>query len=134
MTPTEAKAQFIAWLRTNYPEAYAIGFSQSAPSQGVSGFWDSFDAAVSNITQALPDLAKTYVDYQNAQNLIELNAKRAQQGMSPLTLNAQGQLVTAGGLPVTQNDMRLASGSISNTTLLIGGGVALLLIVLLLNR
>lgn len=135
----QARAQFIAWLRDNYPEAYAAGFPMMGDANlgddSGGGFWsnvgDAFTSAVTNITAALPTLANDYVQYQNAQNLITLNAQRANQGLAPLTMNASGQLVSANGYPVTNRDLSLASSGLSTTTWLLIGGGALALILLL---
>lgn len=138
-----ARAQFLAWLRINFPELYDAGTNRANAIPAASGigddsgggFWssigDTFNNVVSNVTQALPQLAQTYASYQNQQNIIKLNAQRAQQGLAPLTYNAQGQLMQ-GGVPYTSSDLRLAgSGGISTTTLLLMGGGALALILAL---
>jgi hypothetical protein len=139
-----ARAQYLAWLRSSFPELYdAATMNVRPPGAGLGddtssgGFFDSlgsaFNNVVTNVTQALPQLANTYAAYENQQNLIRLNSQRANQGLSPLTYNAQGQLM-AGGIPYTSSDLRLAGSGLSLTTLLLIGGGAIGLIFLLKNR
>ena len=133
------RAQYLAWLRGNFPELYyqAIGNARDASrGPGMSGIFDSignaFTSVVSDVTKALPSLAQTYSQHESQKNLLAANTQRAAQGLAPLQYNAAGQLVTAGGLPYTAADYQLAlrggTGSSSTTLLLLGGGALLLLV------
>lgn len=122
---THNRAQYLAWLRAHAPQLY----NQAMPvPNGVAGFWDSvgstFNSVISNVTNALPNLANTYSQYQQSRNLIELNTQRAREGLSPLILQ-NGQLVTMDGQPYTEREWSIARTGVSPMT--IGIGIAALL-------
>lgn len=109
------RAQYLFWLRENFPELYyqaTMPLISTAKQRGLSGFFDTlvggFKSVVSSVTTALPSLAKTYVEYDVQKRLIEANTKRAGQGLPPVQYDASGQLVVAGGIPYTQADIAMA--------------------------
>lgn len=136
------RAQYLAWLRTNFPDLYAdimAGVADNVREASLSGFFDSvgtaFSSVLNNVTKALPSLAQTYSQYEAQKKLLQVNTSRASQGLAPLQYDTQGRLITAGGLPYTAEDYQLAlhggtSGLDSTTLLLIGGAVLLLVLVL----
>lgn len=134
---TKARAQYLAWLRSNFPTLYerATANVSAPPAPGLSGFLDTltsgFSNVVNSVTSALPDLARTYSEYRQAESLIKLNSQRAGQGLSPLAYNASGQLVTASGQPYTTQDFSLASTGMSTTTWIALGAAGLLGVFLL---
>lgn len=134
---TKARAQYLAWLRSNFPTLYEHAIANvSAPSApGLSGFLDTltsgFSNVVNSVTSALPDLARTYSEYRQAESLIKLNSQRAGQGLSPLAYNASGQLVTASGQPYSSADFSLASTGMGTGTWVALGAAGLLGVYLL---
>lgn len=138
------RAQYLFWLRENFPELYyqtTTPLLVSAKQRGLAGFFDTlvggFKAVVSNVSAQLPGLAKTYVEYDIQKRLIDANNKRAAQGLPPVQYDASGQLVVAGGIPYTQADLAMAqqlqSGALSgndSTLYWILGGLGLLFLVL----
>lgn len=129
---TVNRAKFLAWLRANYPDLY----NEAMPRAQMGGFLDSigsvFNNVVTNVTQALPNLANTYAQYRAQEQLIRMNAERAKQGLAPLSYQ-NGQLVDASGQPYTQSDLSIASTANTWLPVAIVGGV-LLFAVLLLKR
>lgn len=132
LSVTQARAQYLAWLRNNFPLLYehAIANVNAPPAEGLSGFLDTLGSAFSNVvssvTTALPNLAKTYSEYRQAESLIKLNSQRASQGLSPLAMNAAGQLVTASGQPYSDADFSLAASGFNTTTWIALGAAGLL--------
>lgn len=131
-TATVNRAKFLAWLRSNYPHLW----NQVVPSRQIGGFLDSlgstFNNIVTNVTQALPNLANTYAQYRAQEQLIRMNADRARQGLAPLTYQ-NGQLVDASGQPYTESDLSIARTgfSIGNIAMI---GTAVVLAIILLTR
>lgn len=119
---TQARAQYLAWLRSKFPTLYetAIMRTVQPPTNGLSGLFDSigtvFGNVVKSVTNALPQLANTYSEYRQAESLIKLNSQRASQGLSPLTYNANGQLITASGQPYSAQDFSIASTGMGTAT------------------
>lgn len=144
------RAMYLSWLRQEYPDLYSMAvfpLISEAKARGLAGFLDSlvggFKSVVSNVTQALPGLAKTYVDYDVQKRLIKANTDRAMQGLAPLQYNAMGQLVVSGGIPYSQADLQLAQQQLAapliaspsdNTLLYVIGGVGVLLVIVLSSR
>lgn len=130
---THNRALYLAWLRQAHPKLYMQAISPQSMRAGLSGFWDSvgatFNSVVSNVSNALPNLANTYAQYQQSRDLIEMNNQRARQGLPPLMLQ-NGQLVTMSGEMYTDNEWRLASTGISPNTMLIGTAVVIGLVLL----
>lgn len=133
----KARAQYLAWLREKFPTLYetAIMRTVQPPTNGLSGLLDSigtvFGNVVNSVTTALPQLANTYSEYRQAESLIKLNSQRAQQGLSPLTYNANGQLVTASGQPYSAQDFSIASSGMGTATWIALGAAGLLAVWLL---
>lgn len=144
MSATENRAMFLAWLRENHPDIYSQ-FVAPAPLVGqqlapvaLSGFLDSignaFNSVLTNVTNSLPKLAETYSTYQQQRELLRINAERARAGQAPLTVNAQGQLITAAGIPYTEDEWRIAqsAGGIGTGGMIaLGLAFALLLAIIL---
>lgn len=139
--PVTSRAQYLAWLRTNFPDLYedaTASIREDFQQRQLSGFFDTigtaFNSIVTNVSQALPQLAQTYAQYGAQKDLLRANTTRANQGLPPLQYNAQGQLVTTAGLPYTAEDYQLAQrgskGLDQNTMLLIVGALVLLLVIL----
>ena len=149
MSALENRAMYIAWLRTDFPELYDRAVTplvRNARQVGLSGFFDTLVGGIKSVAasvgQALPGLAKTYVEYDVQRRLIEANTKRAQQGMAPLMYDSTGRLVTASGIPYSQADLALAQlaqpalpgqveSSLDANTLLLFGGLAVVTVLLL---
>jgi hypothetical protein len=139
------RAQYLFWLRENFPELYfqaTLPLMRAAKARGLSGFFDTlvggFKSVVASVATALPSLAKTYAEYDVQKRLIAANTQRASQGLPPVQYDAAGQLVVAGGMPYTQADLAMAqqlqnSGVTGNDMLywILGFG---LVAVLLLKR
>lgn len=144
------RAMYLSWLRQEYPDLYSqavFPLMSMAKARGLAGFLDSlvggFKSVVANVTQALPGLAKTYVDYDVQKRLIKANTDRAMQGLAPLQYNAMGQLVVSGGIPYSQADLQLAQAQLAapvmvpqsdNTILYVVGGLGVLLVLLLSSK
>lgn len=134
------RAQYLAWLRTNFPEIYEDAIApvrQEFEERQLSGFFDSlgtaFNSVVDNVTKALPQLSQAYAQYNTQRDLLRANTARASQGLAPLQYNSQGQLITATGLPYTAEDYQLAqrgSSGFDTTTLLLVGGFLIALLIL----
>lgn len=129
---TENRAIYIAWLRENFPDLYAESIPHTTiPGEGMGGILDSigstFNSVLTNVTNSLPQLANTYTQYRTSKEMIELNNKRAAQGLVPLQ-NIGGQLVPV-TTQYTDDDLRFvqAGGYSTGTVLMIAGGVALVL-------
>lgn len=123
---TRNRAMFLAWLRNNYPHLY----NEAMPSQQMGGFLDSltstFNTVLTNVTQALPNLANTYAQYQAQAQLIRMNTDRARQGLSPLVYQ-NGQLVDMQGQPYDADDLSLArTGGLSISTIAVIGAALFL--------
>lgn len=146
-TQTENRALYLAWLRETAPTLYwdAIRIANNGPKEydpgaisGVGGFWSNVGSTFSNVAQsvaqAVPQLATAYAGYQNQKELIKVNTQRAQQGLAPYVMGADGQLTVAQGQGYTDAEWRLAQTGNSTNTLLIGGGIALLAVILLMRN
>lgn len=141
---TIARAQYLAWLRQNFPSLYddVVSELQNEFNQRqMAGLFDSignaFTNIVDNVTKNLPQLAQTYAQYDAQKDLLRANTQRAQQGLPPLTYNAQGQLITASGLPYSATDYQIAQrgyGMDTQTMLLLFGGLALVVFILFTGR
>jgi hypothetical protein len=134
MSCQQNRAQFLAWLRGAAPAIYRDCVPQMAVEDigeysGIGGFWDSvgttFSTVVTNVTNALPQIANTYSQYQSQRELIKSNTQRASQGLPPLRYEG-GQLVTANGLPYTADEYTLAGRGGSMTTIALIGAVAVI--------
>jgi hypothetical protein len=131
MNPTVARAVYLNWLRTNFPDLYndAVG-ANAASSAGVGGFFDTigttFSNVVSSVTNALPNLANTYAQYKSSESLIKMNNERAKQGLVPLQ-SVNGQLVPVGGQYEEQDYMLAQTGISTPTAIMLVAGVALVL-------
>lgn len=141
MDAAKNRAQYIAWLRSNFPQLYSDvirSMRGEFRQRQLSGFFDSvgsaFTSFVDNVTKSLPQLAQTYTQYEAQKDLLRVNTQRAQQGLAPLQYNAQGQLITSGGLPYTAEDFQIAqrgySGMDQTTMIALVVGFVLLLIFL----
>lgn len=134
-TQTHNRALFLAWLRTNFPDLYA----DATKSAGLGGFFDSltsaFNNVVTNVSNALPNLANTYAQYRQQEQLIRLNSQRANQGLPPLIQNAQGQWVDMAGQAYDDSDWELAStGGLSTGSMLMIAVAVGLTLVLIFKR
>lgn len=136
---TVNRAMYIAWLRQNFPLLYQEAIRpvvSRAKFRGMSGFFDTltsgFKSVVSSVAKSLPDLAKTYTEYDLQRRLIKENTARARAGEVPLSLGPEGQLMPV-TVPYTQADLMLAqqanTGIDDKTLLLLGGGLVLVLLV-----
>lgn len=133
------RAQYLAWLRGNAPALYRdvvpqMSIEDISTFSNLGGFWDSvgttFSTVVSNVSNALPQLANTYSQYQSQRDAIKLNTQRASQGLAPLQYQ-NGQLVTANGLPYTPEEYSLAGRGYTTVAL---GAAAAIIAFLLLRR
>jgi hypothetical protein len=136
---THNRAQYLAWLRGNAPALYRdcvpqLGVAEISDYHSLSGFWDSvgttFNTVLSNVTNALPQLANTYSQYQSQRELIKTNTQRAARGQAPLRYE-NGRLVTDEGAPYTPAEQSLA-GRYGNVALI--GGLGVIALVLLLRK
>lgn len=143
-TKAHNRALYLAWLRQTAPQLYwdamrsADNMAVEYDPGAISGFWDSvgsaFQSVATNVAQAVPQLATAYAGYQNQQELIKANTQRAQQGLAPYVMGANGQLTIAQGAGYTDAEWRLAQTGNTTNTLLIAGGLGLLAIILLMRK
>jgi hypothetical protein len=139
---THNRAQYLGWLRGNAPALYRdcvpqMRVDEITDYEGLAGFWDSvgttFSTVLSNVTNALPQLANTYSQYQQQRDVIKLNTQRAAQGAAPLRYE-NGALVNADGTPYSAEEYSLAKTASGNVGLIALAGVALLGVYLLARR
>jgi len=123
MNATIARAQFIAWLRANFPNVYREAARESLAPQ-LGGFLDTVSGAFEKFTDAVPKLAETYVTTKAQLDAIKLNIARAKAGQPPIDPITGGIIVTQ--QPMTPVDTAIAREGMSNNTLLLIGGALLL--------
>lgn len=139
-TVAENRAQYLAWLREHYPDLYrrVVGNASPLYAPQLNGFWDSLTTGFSNVltgvSQALPNITTAYSQYASTRQLLEANTQRARAGLAPLQLDANGRMVTASGLPYSDEEYRIASSGLSQTTMLAIGAAGVLVLALLLKR
>lgn len=127
---THNRALFLVWLRSNFPELYRQAMNNGG---GLSGLFDSIGSAfnnlVKNVTESLPSLANTYTQYRTQEQLIEANARRAEQGLAPLVYQ-NGQLVPMTGGIYSESDYTLAqsAGLSTGSMLMIAGAIGIILL------
>lgn len=132
---TENRALYLAWLRRQFPDLYRQAVTINA--QGMQGIFDSisdtFNNVVKSVSDALPQLASTYAQYRQQEQLIKENTRRAEQGLPPLILQ-NGQLTPMTSGAYTQQDFAIAStagGGLMMNWLLIAAALGLGAILLL---
>ena len=86
LSKTQARLQFMAWVKDNYPELYLRaqntarkeGSEPSAQLAGLGeGFWEKFSSTVTG-------LGTTYLTLKNQRDAMKLNMQRAEQGLPPV--------------------------------------------------
>jgi len=100
------KKKFIRWLNQNHPKLLKDALDKANATRadvGLSGMnaassgnsTDSQSSWYDKILNALPSVVSGYTAIKQQQQLIELNKKRAQQGLPPLNnppaINVQGE-------------------------------------------
>lgn len=130
------RANFLAWLRANFPDLYTEAVTEAETMGGIfDNLTSAFNNVVTNVTNALPNLANTYAQYKAQSQLIKANAQRAQQGLPPLVQNAQGQWVDVTGRLYDEQDYRLAqTGGMSLASIAMIGAAVLLGLILILKK
>lgn len=129
---THNRALFLVWLRTNFPDLYRQAMESGGALGGIfDSIGSAFNNLVKNVTDSLPQLANTYTQYQTQRQLIEANARRAEQGLPPLVYQ-NGQLVPMGGGSYSEADYTLAqtAGLSTGSVLMIAGAIGIILLLL----
>lgn len=129
---THNRALFLVWLRTNFPDLYAQAMDGGGNLGGIfDSIGSAFNNLVKNVTDSLPQLANTYTQYQTQRQLIEANARRAEQGLPPMVYQ-NGQLVPMTGGVYSQSDYTLAqsAGLSTGSVLMIAVALGLVLVLM----
>lgn len=129
---THNRALFLVWLRTNFPDLYAQAMDGGGSLGGIfDSIGSAFNNLVKNVTDSLPQLANTYTQYQTQRQLIEANARRAEQGLPPMVYQ-NGQLVPMTGGVYSQSDYTLAqsAGLSTGSVLMIAVALGLVLVLM----
>lgn len=124
MPVLQSRLLFLQMLQREHPELYADAMRAATTSNlsgsGLGSLWDS-------LTNAVNQLATTYVEGKAAVEQIKINAQRASQGLAPLTGSAQQ---TYAPTQPTAQQVAVASSGFSMPTwgwVLLGAGAIFLL-------
>ena len=96
-----AKKAFVRWLNRHHPKLLKAALDESNITRkqvGLSGLGQTTDSSTAwydTVLNKLPSLITGYAAFQQQKSLIDLNKKRAEQGLPPLqnapTINVQGE-------------------------------------------
>jgi len=135
--PEKARLMFATWVRKTHPELYEKVIKETAATE-VSGIGEAQQTEKSfwqKITEGLTTVGTSYLTYKNQKDMLDLNIKRAEQGLPPLDAGATAPVVR------TQIDLepeiadRLSAGIGSGMQrALLFGGAALAAILLLKKK
>lgn len=92
-----AKRDFILWLKKRHPRLYADAMRNSGINLG--DFASSISSIFGSISSAVQNLAPAYLQTQQQIELLRLNIKRAQQGLTPYATYAEATGAGAASTP-----------------------------------
>lgn len=93
----QSQKAFLDWLRSRHPALYSASLNDRATLGGVL---DTIGKVFSGVVSNAEKLAAAYVQTKEAKALIELNARRAKEGLLPVdNINTGGQYGATGGMP-----------------------------------
>ena len=87
LTPTKAKRLYIKWMKDNEPFLYRVGIKKAQlKNQSLSGTMGAINwsGIFTNIGETVKQLAPAALQYKQQRKLLDVQVKRAEQGLPPL--------------------------------------------------
>lgn len=124
-----AQRQYLEWLRKTYPQVFSAAIRRAGIEPTGLGDID-WSGMFSSIVKGVQDVAPSLIQARQQIKLLDIQAKRAKQGLSPMSPEeyalyatpATGASVEAGGQPI---HVIPRVGGITAEKWIIYGGVAL---------
>lgn len=134
--PEKARLMFATWVKKRHPALYEKAFKETVATE-VSGIGEAQETGKSfwqKVTESLTSLGTGYLTYKNQKDMLELNIKRAEQGLPPLDAGATAPVVRTqiDVEPEIADRLSAGIGAGLQKSLLIGG--AALAAILLLKK
>lgn len=132
----QSKAEFVQWVKQNDPFLYQIAIERyklKNAGQGLGFDWGSIGGVFNQLVTTVKEVAPSVVNMQAQKKILDLQIKRAEQGLEPLNVDQYTPAVRVEPVitPETQQaakniateTIKQGIGEIKLPLLLLGGGI-----------
>lgn len=121
MSNDQAKKDYLKWMQQNEPFIYEVAMqrlrNENSNLSGWADFGASIGKAFSTVTNTVSNLAPTYLQYKQQKKVMDMQMRRAEQGLPPANVEdyTPAVKVRVDASPETQQAIQTAAVQATQT-------------------